>query len=101
MELQTPSIAVDRLVRFDGNGSVKAYCDVVIGGAFLLKGLRVVEGKNGQFVSMPRQQGKDGKWWDSITILTKAAKEEINHVILAAYQQDASADSAEASLARS
>ena len=79
-------IAVKRINRFDGEGTGKAFCDVVVAESFLIKGLKVVEGKNGLFVSMPRQQGKDGKWYDTVLPLTKEAKEQLSQVVLEAYQ---------------
>jgi stage V sporulation protein G len=80
-------LEVKRLVRFDGNGSLKAYCDLAIGESFLIRGVRVVEGKNGMFVSMPRQQGKDTKWYDNVVALTPEIKKEVGRVVLEAYQQ--------------
>ena len=81
-------LSVKRLVKFDGESSLKAYVDLEIGNLFLVKGLRVVEGKNGLFVSMPRQQGKDTKWYDSVVALTKEVKQEVGRVVLEAYQHD-------------
>ncbi len=81
--------SVKRLLRFDGEGNLKAYVDLGIGNLLVIKGVRVVEGKNGLFVSMPRQQGKDGKWYDNVTIESPAMKEEVGRVVLGAYQQDA------------
>ena len=78
---------VQRLIRFEGQGSLKAFCDLVVGERLLIKGLRVVEGKNGLFVSMPREQGKDAKWYDNVVALTKETKQELNRVVLDAYQQ--------------
>ena len=88
MENHRAGLVVKRLVKFDGEGSLKAYVDLVIGDLFLIKGLRVVEGKNGLFVSMPRQQGKDNKWYDTVVALTKEAKEGVGRVVLEAYQHD-------------
>ena len=87
--MEDGGLAVKRMVRFEGKGTLKAYVDVVIGDAFLVKGLRVVEGRNGLFVSMPRQQGKDHKWYDNVVALTKEAKGAIGRVVLEAYQQEA------------
>ena len=86
MEPTGGALAVKRLVKFEGEGSLRAFCDIAIGEQFLVKGLRVVEGKNGLFVSMPRQQGKDHKWYDSVMPLTKEAKQEVGRVVLEAYQ---------------
>ncbi len=88
MDLTLVDLSVKRLLRFNGGGSLKAYCDLVIHDQFLIKGVRVVAGKNGLFVSMPRQQGKDSKWYDSVVALTKEAKAEVGRVVLEAYQQE-------------
>ena len=80
--------SVKRMLRFDGEGNLKAYVDLGIGNLLVIKGVRVVEGKNGLFVSMPRQQGKDGKWYDNVTIESPVAKQEVGRVVLDAYQQE-------------
>ena len=85
------TLSVKRLVPFEGESSVRAYCDVALDEAFLIRGLRVVEGKHGLFVSMPRQQGKDHKWYDSVVALTRDAKVEVSKVVLEAYLQHAGA----------
>ena len=40
-------LAVKRMARLDGEGPTKAFCDVAIAGAYLVKGIKVVHGKNG------------------------------------------------------
>lgn len=87
MEGVATEFAVKRLVRFDGEGSLKAFCDLAVGNAFLIKGLRVMNGKKGLFVSMPRQQGKDQKWYDSVMPLTKEVRAEVDRLVLEAYHQ--------------
>ena len=88
MASATAEFSVKRLVKFEGNGSVKAYCDLAVGDLFLLKGLRVVAGKKGMFVSMPRQLGKDGKWYDHVVTLSDDTRKAVGQVVLAAYQQE-------------
>jgi stage V sporulation protein G len=87
--METAEIAVKRLVRFDGAGSVKALCDVEVRDQFLIRGLRIVDGKNGTFVSMPRQQGKNGKWFDMVSPLSKEVKTALESALLEAYEKDA------------
>ena len=82
-----PELTVQRLIRYEGEGSLRAFCDLAVGDLFLIKGLRVVEGKNGLFVSMPRKQGKDGKYYDNVVALTKDAKKETDRVVLEAFRQ--------------
>ena len=87
MESVADGLSVKRMIVFDGEGSLKAFCDLAVGELFLIRGLRVVEGKNGLFVTMPRQQGKDAKWYDSVSAVTKKAQEAVQEVVLEAYQK--------------
>jgi stage V sporulation protein G len=91
MAVEAMGVTVDRLVKYDGEGSLRAYCDITLANAFLIKGLRVIEGKNGLFVSMPRQQAKDGRWFDNVRPLSKTVKEEIDEVVLDAYRREVAA----------
>ena len=83
---ETGGFSIKRINRFEGEGSLKAFCDLEIGEKFLVKGLRVVEGKNGLFVSMPQQQGKDGNWYDTVFPLSKEVRQQISDLVLSAYQ---------------
>ena len=89
MDSATGELEVKRLVKYDGGSSLKAYCDLAVNNQFLIKGLRVVEGKSGLFVSMPRQQGKDSKWYDSVVALDKEVRNAVGRVVLEAYEQAA------------
>ena len=75
---------VKHLIKFDGEGTLKGCCDVVIGG-LLVKGLRVVEGKDGLFVTMPRQQGKDGLWYSTVLPINEEVETAIDSAVLKAY----------------
>jgi len=80
------AIEVKRISRINGEGHAKAFCDVALGETFLVTGLKVVEGRNGLFVSMPQEMGKDGQWYDTVFPLTKEAREQISKTVLEAYQ---------------
>lgn len=53
------SIKVTRAVQFDNGGVV---FDMIVNGVTVY-GCRIVEGKNGDFVSFPAKKGKDGKYY--------------------------------------
>ncbi len=78
-------LAVARLHKLDGTGSTKAFCDLSIFDSFVIKGLRVVEGEKGLFVSMPREEGRDGKWYNTVTAMKREVKDEIDRLVLEAY----------------
>ncbi|MCP4652041.1 MAG: septation protein spoVG [Candidatus Omnitrophica bacterium] len=77
---------VTKFHKLDGKGATKAMCDVSISDEFLVKGFRVVDGKNGLFVGVPREQGKDGKWYNSVFPLTDSVREALQQAVLSAYE---------------
>ncbi|HNQ50676.1 MAG: SpoVG family protein [Candidatus Omnitrophica bacterium] len=82
----SPDVQVVRLHRFEGDSKTRAFADISIG-QFVVKGLRVVEGKKGMFLAMPQEKAKDGKWYDTFFPATKEAREFLNELVLSAYQQ--------------
>ncbi len=85
---QSSGVEVLRLHRLSGESNLKAFADVSFAGVFIVKGIKVVEGKNGLFVSMPSEKGKDGKWYNTAHPLTKEFRESLNEVVLQAYEEE-------------
>ena len=77
---------VKRLHKLDGEGKLKAFADIAIEGILLIKGLRIVDGKNGLFVGMPREQGKNGQWYQTVSALSDEVKNQLDEIVLQAYQ---------------
>ena len=79
---------IDRMVNA---GNVKAIASVSLDGMFVVKNLKVMDGKKGLFVSMPQETftGKDGqkKYSNTFFALTNSAKLELQESGLQAYQQ--------------
>jgi len=80
------AIQVSRIYRVDGESKLKAFADVSFAG-IVVKGFSVVDGSKGLFVSMPRHQGKDGKWYDTVYPATKELKAQLSAVVLTAYKE--------------
>lgn len=78
-------IEVARMYKFDNGSNLKAFADVIIG-EVLVKGIRIVEGERGLFVSLPKSQGKDGKWYPTVTLVDKSMQSELQSIVLEAYQ---------------
>ena len=79
---------IDRMVN---SGNVKAIASVSLDGMFVVKNLKIMDGKKGLFVSMPQEtySGKDGqkKYSNLFFALTNSAKLELQETVLQAYQQ--------------
>ncbi|HEX9780694.1 MAG TPA: septation protein SpoVG family protein [bacterium] len=82
-------LKVTQVRRLESDGAVKALCDVSVDGRLLIRGMRVVDGKKGLFVSMPRVQGRDSKWYDTVTALTDEIRHDLTRIVLEAYQATA------------
>ena len=78
---------IDRMVQV---GNVKAIASVSLDGMFVVKGLKVMDGRKGLFVSMPQEtfSGKNGqKQYSNLFFpLTNSAKSELQEAVLDAYR---------------
>ena len=84
-KIEDLKLAVTRIHKLDGDGAAKAFCDISVAGCLVISGLRIIEGKDGLFVSMPREAGKDGKWYSTVIPLSREVKDEIEKICLEAY----------------
>jgi len=80
------NLQVVRLYRLDGESKVKAFADVSVGD-FIIKGLKVLQGEKGLFLSMPQEKGKDGKWYNTFFPVTKEAHKNLTEAVLSAYEE--------------
>ena len=68
-------------------GSLKAFVDIKVADAVLIKGIRVMAKKDGGlFAAMPSNLGGDGKYYPTVKFLTAEANEELQKVVLEAYE---------------
>ena len=85
MTVDTIDIKVIKIHRLPQDSKVKAFVDLGINDVLLIKGLRIVEGKNGLFVSMPTEQGKNERWYERVRCLNQDIRSLIAHKVLEAY----------------
>ena len=81
-------IQVQRMYRFETDRPLKAFVDIIIDDVILIKGLRVVETKQGLSVTMPRERAKDEKWYDTVRCLTQEIREQITDEVLTVYKEE-------------
>lgn len=86
------NLKVDRIFQTTNGGATKAFVDLSINEVLVIKGFRVVDGKNGLFVSLPQEQGKDKRWYDNIRCLSNELRFEIDQKILSAYNESLKAE---------
>ena len=69
------------------NGNLLANASIEIEG-LVIKGFKIVKGKESNFVSWPSQKGKDGKYYDQVYALDKDTRLDINDEILDKYDDE-------------
>lgn len=63
-------------------GNLKANVDITFNNLLVCKGFKIIEGKNGDFVTKPSSKGSDGKYYDQVYLLSKDEWDEINDIII-------------------
>jgi stage V sporulation protein G len=56
---------------YNGNSKTKAFIDLKLDDTLVIKGLTLVEGNDGLFLSSPSKKGKDGNYYNSVYSLDK------------------------------
>jgi stage V sporulation protein G len=81
-------IKVQRIYSFESDRPLKAFVDITINDCLLIKGIKLLDGKKGLFISMPQEQARDKKWYESIRCLSEEIKDQIRDIIIKAYKSE-------------
>jgi stage V sporulation protein G len=79
------ALKVVRMFKLDGDSKVKAFADIAVG-EYVVKGVKVIQGRKGLFLSMPQDKSKDGKWYNTFYPTTTEARMSLSELVLAAYE---------------
>lgn len=74
-----------RLVKKDEN-RLKAVASITIDDCFVVHDIKVIDGKDGYFISMPSRKTPDGEYKDIVHPINTETREQIKDAILAAYE---------------
>lgn len=67
---------------------LKAFANVTFDGEFVIRGLKIINGNNGYFVSMPSRKRADGTHQDICHPINNQMRERIEKAVLAAYEDE-------------
>jgi stage V sporulation protein G len=84
--LNITEIRIHILGKEDTN--LKAYASITIEDAFVVHGIKVIEGDRGLFVGMPRRKREDGTSQDIAHPINNPTRHQLEERILAAYHQE-------------
>ena len=90
MKNNTLNISHIRIKRFEDKGNFKAYVDITIASGLMIHGLRILEGPEGLFLTMPSKKEKDGSGYRDIAHpISLEIKEELEALVFEEYKKTA------------
>ncbi len=70
-----------RIFPVSGSSNLKAFASLTLEDSFVVRGIKVIEGKNGLFASMPDREWK-GSYYDVCFPVTNTLREDIQKQVL-------------------
>ncbi len=72
---------------------LRGFANVTFDDAFVIRGMKIIQGNNGFFVSMPSRKRPDGTYQDIAHPINKDMRDLIEKEVLAAYEKELQAQS--------
>ena len=79
-----------RLMQKD-DSKLKAVASITIDDCFVIHDIKVLEGNQGYFVSMPSRKTPDGQYKDVAHPINTPTREELNRTVLEAFEKEKAA----------
>ncbi len=76
-----------RVRRITKEGKMKAVVSITIDDEFVVHDIKVIEGEKGLFIAMPSKKATDGEYRDIAHPINSATRENIQQIILDAYEK--------------
>ena len=73
--------------------NTKAFIELKLDNMLIVKGLSLVEGKKGLFLSFPSSKGKDGKYYNTVYCLEKDWRKKLEEICIEKYKEEKKAAS--------
>ena len=70
------------------DAKLKAFASITLDNCFVVRGLKIIEGKTGTFIAMPSRKRKDGEYQDIAHPINNDARAVMERVILKAYREE-------------
>lgn len=83
-----------RIVKKDDR-KLKAVASITIDECFVVHDIKVIEGKDGCFISMPSRKTPDGEYKDIVHPINTETREQIRDAIITAYEKAEKEESAQ------
>ncbi|HCG57657.1 MAG TPA: transcriptional regulator [Clostridiales bacterium] len=78
----------DVRVRLVSDEKLKAVASITIDECFVVHDIKVINGRDGLFISMPNRKTPEGEYKDIVHPINTATREELKKTILDAYEAE-------------
>lgn len=72
---------------YTGSSKTKGFIDLELDDTLVIKGLTLVEGEDGLFLSFPSKKGKDGQYYNSVYSLDKEWRNLLQDACIKKYKE--------------
>lgn len=79
-----------RVRKITKEGKMRAVVSVTLDDEFVIHDIKVIEGEKGLFIAMPSRKSSDGEYRDIAHPITTATRDNLQKVILEAYEKEES-----------
>ena len=86
----------DVRMRLKDETKLKGVASITIDDCFVVHDIKVIDGKDGLFISMPSKKTAEGEHKDSAHPINTETREEIKNAVLSAYEKALSSQSEDA-----
>ena len=76
-----------RITLRDDN-KLKGFASITLDNAFVVRGLKIIEGASGLFIAMPSRKRRDGTFQDIAHPINMGTREWMENQVIAAYRQE-------------
>lgn len=77
-----------RVRKVNQAGKLKAYVTVTFDNQFVVHNIKVIEGRDGDFIAMPSRQLANGEFKDVAHPISSEFREYLQRVVMEAYQKE-------------
>ena len=81
------NISEIRITLRDDN-KLKGFASITLENAFVIRGLKIIEGATGLFIAMPSRKRRDGTFQDIAHPINMETREWMENQVIAAYRQE-------------
>ena len=74
-------------ISIQDSGKLKAFANITFDDAFVVRGLKVIDGAQGMFVAMPSRKRADNTYQDTAHPINNEMRQHIEEKVLSAYKK--------------